>query len=191
MSGFVKIPDALLFDPELSDGALRAYAVLAGYARMQSSDSFELTLDALGTLLGRGRDQAERRMRELQTRGLVVVHGRHDRRRPNRITVLDPTGCVFASLHMKRDAADVRHQVAADVRHHDTADVRHPYIEGREDESRQRSKRTNPLPSPVDNGGAPRPPRPRCARPGHEYSTVSDVGVCTACRSEHIGPAAF
>jgi hypothetical protein len=187
---FVKVPDALLYDPELSDGALRAYLALAGYARMQSSDTFELTLDALGTLMGRSRDQAERRVKELQRRGLVVLHGRHDRRRPNRITVLDPQGVVFAGLHVRRDAADVRQPDAADLRHRDAADLRHPYIEGREEGQGQRTKRTTPLPSPVDNGGAPRPPHPRCVRPGHEHAGVRRRGECSACWQERVtGPA--
>jgi hypothetical protein len=179
-SSFVKVPDALLYDPELSDGALRAYMVLAGYARACSSDTFELTADALGTLLGRGRDQAERRLRELQKRGLVIVHGRHDRRRPNRMTVLDPQGVVFAGLHVDRDAADVRHPDAADVRHHDAADVRHPYK--KEERARgDRGQEANPPPSPVDNGGAPRTPRrQRCAT--HEApGSWSDTTECRGC----------
>lgn len=182
-AGFVKLPDALLYDPEISDGALRAYAVLAGYARACSSTTFELTGDALGTLLGRSRDQADRRLLELIARGLVMVEGNRGRARPNRITVLDPHACVFAGLHVDRASAETpkpgfRRSAEASLGRSAEA-----IEEGREDERGQR-KRGEPLPSPVDNGGASRPPRPRCSTPGHEHAAVRAGGACAACWSE-------
>jgi hypothetical protein len=179
--GFVKVPTALLYNPDVSDGALRAYMALARYAISCSSDTFELTADALGTLLGRGRDQAARRLGELERLGLVVIVDRHrGRARPNRITVLDPQDVVFAGLHVARSAADLRHQVAADVRHPDAADLRHPYK--KEERTRvDRGQEENHSPPPVDNGGAPRPPRrDRCTI--HEApGSWTETTECRGC----------
>lgn len=200
MSGgetFVKLPTSLLYDPDVPDGVLRAYMALARYAILVSSDTFEMTGEQLGTLLGRSRDQADRRLNDLIARGLVVVEGNRGRARPNRITVLDPQGVVFAGLHVERASADAPKEASADLRKPGSAEVPKPYKKEGEERGGQRSKRSASaldLPSPVDNGGAPRPPSPR-----HTASAIRDCALhrgqpahnCGPCRSERIAGPAF
>lgn len=187
--GFVKLPTALLYDPDLPDGVLRAYMALARYAIACSSDTFEMTVDQLGTLLGRSRRQADRWLAELIARGFVVRDGHRGRARPNRITVLDPEGCVFAGLHVERAAPDMAHQDATDVAHPDATDPAQPIDKEVEDESRQR-RRGEPLPSPVDNGGALRRPRPaeasECGQ--HRGQPAHNCGPCRSERIASTGP---
>jgi hypothetical protein len=182
--GFVKLPTALLYDPDLPGEVLRAYAGLARYAIACSSDTFELTGEAFGTLLGRSRRQADRLMAELITRGLAAVEGNRGRARPNRITVLDPEGCVFAGLHVERASPDLSKQAWTDPSKPGWTDPSMPIDKEVEDERRQR-RRGEPLPSPVDNGGAPRPPRPpQPAECGQHRGQPAHN--CAPCRSERI-----
>jgi hypothetical protein len=72
----VSVPAALVFDPSLSDGALRAYAQLAGHAQQTGSRTLELSGDQLGAVLGVSPGRAARRVRELEGRGLLAVRRR-------------------------------------------------------------------------------------------------------------------
>lgn len=182
--GFVKLPTALLYDPDLPDGVLRAYMALARYAIACSSDTFEMTGEQLATLIGKSRDVVDRRLADLVERGLVAVEGNRGRARPNRITVLDPEGCVFSGLHVERASADTPKEASADPRKPASAETPKPSSKEVEARGGQR-RRGEPLPSPVDNGGAPRPPRPpdppEC--PEHRGQPAHR---CGPCRSEQI-----
>lgn len=186
---FTKTPDALSLDSELSDGAFRAYVILAACARQFSSDTFEMTGEQLGTLLGRGRKRADLRIAELVERGLVVVEGNRGRGRPNLITVLDPQDVVLAGLHIKRAGSETTQpglveNDQAGLVENDTA-----IEEGREVRDEQR-RRGEPLPSPVDNGGALRRPRPpeasECGQ--HRGQPAHNCGPCRSERIASTGP---
>lgn len=69
----VSVPTALIFDPMLSAGALRAYAQLARYGQLLGSLTFALTGSQLGVLTCGGPARAHRRVRELEERALVTV----------------------------------------------------------------------------------------------------------------------
>lgn len=192
MSGesFVKVPDALLFDAELPSGVLKAYLMLARCARTFSTDTFDMTVDQLATLLGySSRRQGDRVLAALVDRGLVAVEGNRGRARANQITVLDPYGCVFSGLHLKRAATEMSQQAATEMSQPAATKMSQPYREEREDRGGQRL-RGEPLPSPVDNGGAPRPPRPPaervCSRYGHEHARLLPTGQCSHCHVEAL-----
>jgi hypothetical protein len=179
-AGFVKLPDALLYDPNVSDGALRAYMALARYATSCSCDTFELTADALGTLLGRSHDRANLWAHELERLGLLAVERNRGSGRPNRYTVLDPQGVVFAGLHVAKGSRGSASLAHAETREPAHAETRVPsYKEERTREDR--GSRGRALPSPVDNGGAPRTPRrDRCSV--HEApGSWSDSTQCRGC----------
>jgi hypothetical protein len=182
--GFVKLPDALLYDPDISAEALRAYMALARYATGLGADTFDLTADALGTLLGRSHDRANLWTRELERRGLLLVERNRGRARPNRYTVLDPQEVVFAGLHVARSTRESASPKAhAETREPAHAETREPVKKEERARGDRGVKRTTPLPQPVDNGGAPRPPRrPRCTvhEPPGSWSDAADCRGCLA-----------
>jgi hypothetical protein len=173
-ASFVKLADALTFDPDVSDGALRAYSVLAAYGRSIGSATFELAGDQLGTLLGRSHDQANRRTRELERLGLLSVRRRRGYGQPNLFTVLDPHDCLWTGLRVERGSASPGSRGSASSRTRISASPR---------DIGEREKREHDDARPVDNGAAtPRPPSPaECTthrgQPAHS---------CRSCRADRL-----
>lgn len=168
----MKLADALTFDPEVSDGALRAYSVLAAYARSVGSATFELSGDQLGTLLGRSHDQATRRTRELERLGLLTVRRRRGYGMPNLFTVLDPHGCLFAGLRVDASPSS---RTSAGSRTRKSASPR---------DIGEREKRENDTnPQPVDNvAAAPAPSSPaECSTHRGQLATS-----CRGCRADRL-----
>jgi hypothetical protein len=179
----VKLASVLTYDTDLSDGALRAYVVLIDYGRVVGSESFELTADQLGTLLGRSHDIANRRARELAERGLLRIDGRRGRNQPNRYTVVDPFDVAFS------DRPDIHSPVYpqpptghAKTRVPGHAKTRDPYKEDREVQEGETAAQ------PVDNGAAAPAPRPPAECAEHRGQPA---GTCRSCRSERIAGPAF
>lgn len=179
-AGFVKLPDALLYDPSVSDGALRLYMALARYATSCSCDTFELTADALGTLLGRSHDRANLWARELERLGLLEVERNRGAGRPNRYTVLDPQGVVFAGLHVAQGSRENASQAHAKTRVPAHAKTRVP-IDKEERTRGDRGREDKPSPPPVDNGGAPRPPRRQRCTVHEAPGSWTDSTECRGC----------
>lgn len=72
---FEVIPHAVIFTPDLSDGAKVLYMVLSKYAN-QSGECWP-SRARLASDVGKSRDTVDRYIRELQAVGALVVHTRH------------------------------------------------------------------------------------------------------------------
>jgi len=72
---FAAIPDALVWDTEMTDGAVRLYCALARYAGSEHRVFFGVK--TLGALLGLNPGTVRRRMRQLEMAGYVRVEARY------------------------------------------------------------------------------------------------------------------
>lgn len=171
---YVMTPDAMTFDAELSDGALRTFLALVAYARTAGGPVFEMTADQLGALVGRSADQVTRRTRELEARGYLEVDRRRGYHLPNRYTVLDPQGVLFSDRRGRTSAGSGTRTFAGSW---DRTSAGSKYI------GEERGREGNTLASSVDNVGATRPPDAYCDDHGGPAGRMSDgTPWCPGCR---------
>lgn len=165
----MKLPNAVLFDDRLNGEDVKTYGVLMS-ASWRTDYAFSMTADQIGSLIGKGRDTAERRTRALEKAGWLKVVRNRGLNRANVYRLVVPQEC--GSQGGNSAAAGYRDSAVAGSRN-SAAPLNTQQID---------TDRDSLVAELVDNSP--------CERHGGEGGLLSSgLPRCPGCRRELAGPA--